>query len=189
MSFPPGTSIINREGKECGTVKNAAKWAALWALLVLLPAGCAGGEADSSQPRQLGEEVSTAWFTFSVEEATCTQEYQGYSAQQGETLVVVELSLRSRYDQAIPMFDTDFQLSWQGMEPQDQRCMPVEHYCQEQLPTEYELQPRETLDGVAVYEIPEEARDLVLTFQEVFDDGTQEGKLGETYTVDLSQAQ
>lgn len=42
---------------------------------------------------------------------------------------------------------------------------------------------------MAVYEIPEEARDLVLTFQEVFDDGTQEGKLGETYTVDLSQAQ
>ena len=111
LSFPPGTSIINREGKECGTVKNAAKWAALWALLVLLPAGCAGGEADSSQPRQLGEEISTAWFTFSVEEAACTQEYQGYSAQQGETLVVVELSLRSRYDQAIPMFDTDFHYS------------------------------------------------------------------------------
>lgn len=170
-------------------MKNAAKWAALWALLVLLPAGCAGGGDDSSPIGQPGEEISTAWFAFSVEEATRTQQYQGYTAQQGETLVVVELSLKSRYDQAIPMFDTDFQLSWQGMEPQDQRCMPVEHYCQEQLPTEYELQPRENLEGVAVYEIPEEAQNLVLTFQEVFDDGTQEGKLGETYAVDLSQAQ
>lgn len=170
-------------------MKNAATRAALWALLVLLPAGCTPGGTDSSQPHPLGEEISTAWFTFSVEEATRTQEYQGYSAQQGESLVVVELSLKSRYDQAIPMFDTDFQLSWQGMEPQDQRCMPVEHYCQEQLPTEYELQPRETLEGVVVYEIPEEAQDLVLTFQEVFDDGTQEGKLGETYAVDLSQTQ
>lgn len=170
-------------------MKKAGKRAGRWALALLLLAGCAGGKGDSSRAGQPGEELSTAWFTFSVREVTCTQEYQGYSAQEGESLVVVELSLKSHYTQEITMFDNDFQLSWQGMELDDPRCMPVEAYCQEQLPQEYTLQPRETREGVAVYEIPQGAQGLTLTFQEVFDDGSQEGKPGDIYTVDLSQAQ
>ena len=75
-------------------------------------------------------------FDYTVTEVESTEEYGGYISAEGEQLVVVELTLKSTYPQSVTMFDSDFQLSWAGMSQDDTRCMPVEYYCQQQLPSE-----------------------------------------------------
>ena len=158
-----------------------------WVLAsVLLLAGCSSGQNDADQHFSLGDTVSTAWFDYTVTDVTSTEEYGGYISAEGEQLVVVELSLKSTYHQPVNMFDSDFQLSWPGMSQDDTRCMPVEYYCQQQLPSEYELASRENRSGVLVYQVPDDQQTFYFTFQEFFDDGTEDGRPGDQYVMDLT---
>lgn len=155
-------------------------------LAALLLTGCGSAPADTDQHFALGDTVSTAWFDYTVTGVEAVDAYGGYISAQGAQLVVVELTLESTYTQPVTMFDTDFQLSWEGMDPEDTRCMPVEYYCEQQLPTQYELDSKEERSGVLVYQVPQEEQEFQFAFQELFDDGTQEGRLGELYIVDLA---
>lgn len=148
--------------------------------------GCGASPAGTDQHFTQEDTVSTAWFDYQVTDVAAAEEYKGYRCAQEEQLVVVALTLKSTYPQAITMFDSDFQLSWPGMDQDDTRCMPVEYYCDQQLPAEYELAPRESRSGVLVYQVPREEDTFQFTFQEFFDDGTQEGRLGEIYIMDLT---
>lgn len=159
----------------------------LWSTLLL--AGCSSTQAGADPHFTLGETVSTAWFDYVVTNVETQNEYGGYISAQGDQLVVVELTLKSTYTQPVTMFDTDFQLSWSEMDLDETQCMPVEYYCDQQLPTEYELAPRESRSGVLVYQVPQDVGDLQLVFQEIFDDGTQEGRPGDTYWVDLTPSE
>lgn len=158
-----------------------------WVLAsALLLTGCGSGQNDADQHFSLGDTVSTAWFDYTVTGVESTEEYGGYISAEGAQLVVVELSLKSTYPQPVTMFDSDFQLSWADMSQDDTRCMPVEYYCQQQLPSEYELAPRENRSGVLVYQVPDDQQTFYFTFQEIFDDGTEEGRLGDQYVMDLT---
>lgn len=174
---------FKKERKRVGYVKKAAPW--LLMTMVLL-AGCGSSQAGSDQRFVQGETVSTAWFDYTVTGVQSMGEYGGYISAEGDQLVVVELDIKSTYAQPITMFDSDFQLTWSGMEEDDTRCMPVEYYCQQQLPAEYELASRESRSGVLVYQVPREETDFQFLFREVFDDGTQEGRLGDLYIMDLT---
>lgn len=174
---------FKKERKRVGYVKKAAPW--LLMTMVLL-AGCGSSQAGSDQRFVQGETVSTAWFDYTVTGVQSMGEYGGYISAEGDQLVVVELDIKSTYAQPITMFDSDFQLTWSGMEEDDTRCMPVEYYCDQQLPAEYELASRESRSGVLVYQVPQEETDFQFLFREVFDDGTQEGRLGDLYIMDLT---
>lgn len=171
--------IRTREGED--TMKRAA---ALLLAAVMLT-GC-GTRTETDQHFALGDTVSTAWFDYTVTSVGAAEEYAGYHSAQGDQLVVVELTIKSTYTQSTMMFDSDFQLSWSGMEQDDTRCMPVEYYCDKQLPAEYELAPKESRSGVLVYQVPEEEQEFQFAFQEIYDDGTQEGRLGDLYVMDLT---
>ena len=94
--------------------------------------------------------------------------------------VVVELTIQNRFDEPVPMYDSDFQLYW-GEYAQDQWALPLEPYCSEQLPQEYSLAVGETREGALVYQVPDSACDFTLAFLEVFDNGTPEGEEGDVY--------
>ncbi len=174
---------FKKERKKVAPIGKRLAWVLASALLLT---GCSSGQNDTDQHFSLGDTVSTAWFDYSVTEVESTQEYGGYISAQGDQLVVVELTLKSTYPQAVTMFDSDFQLSWDSMSQDDTRCMPVEYYCDQQLPTEYELAPRESRSGVLVYQVPDDQSTFQFTFQEFFDDGTQEGRPGDQYVMDLT---
>lgn len=174
---------FKKERKRAGYVRKPALW--LLAVMVLL-AGCGNTQAGNDQRFVQGDTVSTAWFDYTVTDAKSVGEYGGYISAEGEQLVVVELTIKSTYTQPITMFDSDFQLSWSGMSQDDTRCMPVEYYCQQQFPAEYELDAKESRSGVLVYQVPKEETDFQFLFQEVYDDGTQEGRLGDLYIMDLT---
>lgn len=162
------------------------KRAALLVAAAVLLTGCGSTQAGADQHFSLGDTVSTARFDYQVNAVEATEEYRGYRCAQEEQLVVVDLTVKSTYPQSVTMFDSDFQLSWSGMDRDDTRCMPVEHYCDQQLPAEYELAARESRSGVLVYQVPREEDQFEFAFQELFDDGTQEGRLGELYIMDLT---
>lgn len=174
---------FKKERKKVAPIGKRLAWVLASALLLT---GCGSGQNDSDQHFSLGDTVSTAWFDYTVTGVESTEEYGGYISAEGEQLVVVELSLKSTYPQPVTMFDSDFQLSWADMSQDDTRCMPVEYYCQQQLPSEYELAPRENRSGVLVYQVPDDQQTFYFTFQEIYDDGTEEGRLGDQYVMDLT---
>lgn len=174
---------FKKERKKVAPIGKRLAWVLASALLLT---GCGSGQNDADQHFSLDDTVSTAWFDYTVTGVESTEEYGGYISAEGEQLVVVELSLKSTYPQPVTMFDSDFQLSWADMSQDDTRCMPVEYYCQQQLPSEYELAPRENRSGVLVYQVPDDQQTFYFTFQEIFDDGTEEGRLGDQYVMDLT---
>lgn len=160
---------------------------AAWVLaVVMLLTGCGSRQVQQEEPFGLGEVVSTAWFDYAVDSVMSVEEYEGVAAAQGEQLIVVGLTLENTYTQSVPLFDGDFQLFWSGRVADDTRCMPVAPFCEQQLPDEYELEPKESRSGVLIYRIPQQVQEVELVFQEVFDDGTPEGRPGEQYLVQLT---
>ena len=130
--------------------------------------------------------MSTAWFDYTVTDASLTEDYQGIQAETGEQLLVLELEIDSTCYQEVPMTRYDFQLYWEGMEDEDDRCYPLETAGEDQLPDRYDLGWGEKLTGSLVYRVPQDQRDFALVFQEIIDNGTEEGVLGGMYTTELS---
>ena len=67
--------------------------------------GMGGNETGESH---LGDTVSTLWFDYVVNSADPMDTYEGYTAAEGNKLVVVDLTMKNTFDESVPMFDTDF---------------------------------------------------------------------------------
>ncbi len=157
------------------------KLCVLGCLAAAVLTGCGalpGMEHTDTQEAQVGDVVSTAWFDYTVTRAEAADAYEGRTAPEGSRLVVVELTLENRFDEPVPMFDTDFQLYW-GEYGEDQWALPEEVFCQAQFPESYQLSVGEERTGVLVYQVPEDVQDFTLAFLEVFDNGTDEGEEGD----------
>lgn len=135
----------------------------------------------------MGDTVSTLWFDYVVNSADPMDTYEGYTAAEGNKLVVVDLTMKNTFDESVPMFDTDFQLYW-GEYGDDEWALPLEVYCEAQLPADYYLSIDETREGVLVYEVPSDIRDFTLAFLEVKDNGTEEGEEGDLYLTYFTAA-
>ena len=128
----------------------------------------------------LGETVSTRWFDCTVEEAEARKSYESDTASGGNKLVVVELELKNTFHEAVSMYDTDFQLYWGECGP-DEWAMPLDPYCEDQLPREYDLEPGKSREGLLVYEVPQEETEFTLAFLELIENGTEEGEEGDLF--------
>lgn len=160
----------------------------LGAAAALTLSGCGllpGTESAKTKETHVGDTVSTSWFDYTITSAGAVSRYEGRTADAGSKLIVVELTLENRFDEPVPMYDTDFQLYW-GEYAEDQWALPLETYCAEQLPKTYTLSVSETRSGVLVYQVPEQASDFTLAFLEVFDNGTSEGEEGDVYLTYFS---
>lgn len=125
----------------------------------------------------LGDTLCTAFFEYTVHDASLCGEYAGYTPAAGYQLLVANVTVKSTYtyDDNLPMFDTDFQLQWgEGEEDYD---YPITFYTGEtlsadQLPGEYELAYGESITGLLVYEVPADLTEFALAFEESYSDGT-----------------
>lgn len=162
----------------------------LGGLAALVLSGCGllpGAERTETEEIQVGDTVSTSWFDYTITSAQSMTAYQDYTADEGCKLIVVELTIQNRFDEPVPMYDSDFQLYW-GEYAQDQWALPLEVFCPQQLPEEYDLAVDETREGVLVYQVPDSACDFTLAFLEVFDNGTAEGEEGDVYLAYFTTA-
>ena len=152
--------------------------------------GCSaipGMGGSGTNEAYVGDTVSTSWFDYTVTSAESADTYEGYTASDGNKLVVVNLTMTNTFNESVPMFDTDFQLGW-GEYNDDEMAFPVPPYCDAQLPVEYYLSIDETRDGVLVYEVPSDVRDFTFAFLEVFDNGTDEGEEGDLFMTYFTAA-
>jgi len=138
------------------------------------------GESDG----RLGQVIETYFFNFTVNSAYMCDDYHGYTPQDGNTLLVVDIDVENTVNSSIPMFDLDFQAQW-GDDAEDAYSWPIttdpetgeslDTVCEEQLPAEYELAIGETINGELVYEVPQGYKDYSISTYDDFSDEEMEG--------------
>lgn len=162
----------------------------LGALSLSLLTGCGdktGYAKDGFAEGRLGDTMHTYFFDFTVNSAYLCDTYEGYTPiLEGYQLLVADVTVKNTNRESIPMYDTDFQVQWSDVS-EDAYDVPITYYTDavsdQQLPTEYELAVDEERTGLLVFEVPAGETDFSISYLELFDDGTEEGKEGDTFFV------
>ena len=144
--------------------------------------GSGAGSSNKDGNFYVGDKVSTIFLDFTVNSVESVSEYEGYTPAEGNKLVVLDMTIKNTETYSLPMFQSDFPLFWgSGDEDGD---FPLEKYCDKQLDDEYEIPIGKSTDGVLVYEMPQDAKDCVLVFEEYFEDESVGENYGVYFTVD-----
>ncbi len=134
---------------------------------------------------RIGSTMKTAWFDFTIEDAYVTHDsIGGYTANGGNELVVVEITVKNTFSESVPMSNYDFQLQWDGGE--NEYAWPVEEsdIIDDQFPEEYYLSVNESRTGYYVYEAPGGELDLNISFVEYYEDNTEGDSFWIFFTAD-----
>lgn len=154
-------------------------------LLVLCMAGCGRSGVyakDGFAEGNLGDAMHTVFFVYTVNSAYTCMDYCGYTPEEGNQLLVADVTVRNNTRASVTMYDTDFQVQWGG-EGEDDYEVPITWYVDpvsdEQLPGEYDLAVNEERNGLLVFEVPEDKKDFSISYMELFSDETE----GDTFFV------
>lgn len=139
--------------------------------------GSASGSGGDYVEGRLGDVMHNEFFDFAVHSAYTCDTYEGYTPEEGNQLLVAELTIKNTFSETIPMFDTDFQVQWNDQDdPDNAFANPVETVVSEdQLEAEYELAVDEEQTGLLIFEVPEDQQDYSIVYLEEFDDDTTGG--------------
>lgn len=131
---------------------------------------------DGYAEGQLGSVMRTYFFNYTVNSAYLCDEYSGYTPAEGKTLLVADVTVKNTFDEAIEMYDTDFQVQW-GSDEEDAYDYPITLYVDpvsdEQLPGTYELAAGEEVTGLLVFEVAAGSTDFSISYLELFSDDTE----------------
>ncbi|MBD5547902.1 MAG: DUF4352 domain-containing protein [Lachnospiraceae bacterium] len=125
---------------------------------------------------RMGDTMETYFFDYTVNSAYVCDEYEGYQPQEGNRLMVADVTVKNTFNESIIMFDTDFQVQWNS-DAEEDWDVPITYYgnemSEEQLPSEYELTVNEERSGLLVFEVPDDKKDFSISYLEVFDDDSE----------------
>ena len=135
----------------------------------------------------VGDKMSNAFFDFTVNSVSTAQSYGDYTAAEGKKLLIVEITMQNTFRGSLPMFASDFYVVYDWNSDPVSYADPInaendDHTSGDMFKSEYSLAINETMNGVAVYEIPAESRDITLLFDEYFENE----EYGDTYEVDFT---
>lgn len=161
-------------------------------MMILALAGCGksasgSGSNDGYEEGRMGDTMHTYFFDYTVESAYVCDDFEGYTADAGNQILVAEVTVKNTHKESIEMYDTDFQAQW-GDDGDDDYEVPitydgtdtaVEPLTDEQLPGIYDLGVNESRTGLLVFEVPEGKKDFSISYMEAFDDDST----GTTYFV------
>lgn len=158
--------------------------AALLAACMLLVLGACNTETRSSgevyETEGFGQSLSTAFFDFQVNSATLTSQLEDYQpSDPNNFFLVVNITVQNTFtdDSSIPMFDTDFALSWPALGEDSIYC--ENNFVSAQLPEEYEIFKGESRTGDLVFIVPSGQTDFTLEYLEIYEDEFQ----GNTFKI------
>lgn len=163
---------------------------ALALTLVLALAGC-GGKSESSSggsgagyaedgyaEGRIGDTMHTYFFDYTVNSAYVCDGFEGYVPADGNELLVAEVTVKNTGRASVEMYDTDFQVQWNGDSEEDfgypitfdgtETGAPT--VSDSQLPAIYTLGVNEEETGLLVYEVPAGNQDFSISYLEEFDD-------------------
>lgn len=123
---------------------------------------------------RLGDTMHTYFFDYTVNSAYLCDEYEGYTPQDGNEILVADVTIKNTVTSTLPMYDTDFQVQWNDT-ADDAFGFPItlelnDVLNDQMLPGEYELSIGKTLNGLLVYEVPAGNKDFSISYLEMFDD-------------------
>ncbi len=124
--------------------------------------------------------LSTAFFDFQVNAAALADSLESYEPRDPQKrFLIVSVTVTSTFaeESAIPMFDTDFALTWPGMEGEPIYC--EQNFASTQLPEEYEIRKGESRTGDLVFVVPREQSAFALEYLEIYEDEFE----GNTFVV------
>jgi len=155
--------------------------------MAMLLSGCGKSEEDGGG-NHLGDTMHTCFFDFTVNSAYVCGEYEGYTPEEGNRMLVVEVTVRNTGDASVEMYDTDFQAQW-GSEDEDDFRVPIttdpdtyeelDTLSEKQLPGTYTLGIDGERTGLLVYEVPADQLDYSISYMEMFEDEST----GDTFFV------
>lgn len=138
-----------------------------------------GYAEDGYAEGRLNDTMHTYFFDFTVKSAYVCSQYENYTPQEGNELLVAEVTIKNTQRESIPMFDTDFQVQW-GDTADDAYDVPITYYAESTdtigenvLPYEYTLAVNESKTGLLIFEVPSGKKDFNISYLEEFDNDTQ----------------
>ncbi len=151
-------------------------YALLGVVLAIGLTGCGSSgikSEDGYGEGRLGDTMVTYFFNYSVNSAYLCDEYNGYLPEDGNRLLVADVTVKNTFNESIEMYDTDFQVQW-NTDGEDDYDVPITYYVDpvsdDQLPGVYELGVKEEKTGLLVFEVPEGYKDFSISYLEMFDD-------------------
>lgn len=160
---------------------------ALTMLAGLLMAACSSGSGVEKNQFEVGDKVSSYWFDFTVDQVDTMESYGDYWAQDGWQLVVCRLTIKNTFDQDVSMGWADFILKWEEQEEgasgsesgEMAGAYALPQYTKSQFPDEYTLKVNDEVQGVLVYEVPNQVSRAAVIFQELYANGESESEYTE----------
>lgn len=178
--------------KYCGIIVVAILCAALLfsgcdmsALSDLMPGGsssAAGTEVRGATEREdgrlvdgyadgrIGDVMTNVFFSFVVNDAALTQEYEGQTPPEGMSYLVADITVKNVFGSPLMIWADEFQIQWGRTE--EEYGFPIPCFAQGQMPDEFTLKTAESLTYVCVYEVPTPTKETEysVSFLEVYQD-------------------
>ena len=137
-----------------------------------LLSGGDGGSKDTEGG--IGDTLSNMFFDYTVLEATSPAEYDGYTAAEGNRLIVCSVKVKNTFGETIPMYDSDFQLQWGNIGgDDDDYTFSLDAFNDTMMPLEYELADGEEVTYDLVFEAPADVKDFGLVYLEEYYTGSE----------------
>lgn len=127
-----------------------------------------GRETDGYAVADLGEELRCHFFGFTVNSAYRTASYGTATPAEGNSFVVLELTVNNPYDEELAMYDGDFVLFYN--DDTDDYSVAADYIADSQLPAEYQIEKGGSRTGDLVFEVPTESTSFSLLYQEIYED-------------------
>lgn len=158
--------------------------------------GCSGISLLNGISKQtegeLGDTLSNIFFDFTVNSAEAVDSYDGYSPSEGNRLLVCSMTLENTFGDALPMYDSDFQLQWgDGEEDYAWSVDPVQTDdsgmpANDQMPLEWSMADGAVETYDLLFEVPADVNDFSLVYLEQYTDEDGNAGQGDLYTVHFS---
>lgn len=118
----------------------------------------------------VGDTLSNSFFEWTLNSVETVDEHQGKTAKDGYQFVVANISMKNKVDYAFATgnfeFSGIFEASNEGL------LDTLSKYYDGMIPDEVELGAGETLKGDLVFEVAKDVEELILDYQEYYEDGS-----------------
>jgi hypothetical protein len=136
-----------------------------------------GRVVDGWMGTEIGNKVSAKWYDFTVNSVDFVNDYEGYSASDGNILVHASITITNTSEKTIYLFDGDFALVWDLDKDERSYAYSKEAYTDTMLTNEYAINVGETKTIDTIYEISKNnKKPMAIYYYEQYSDGQKGNK-------------
>lgn len=136
-----------------------------------------GREYDKLYTVEMNQTHATAFFDFTITESAKVDELEEYTpSTDGNVFLTAQVTVKNTFGEPIPVGNYDFYILWNGGED-----VGYSAFFEGMYPDDVELADGETVSGTLVFDIPPDAKDVMIGYTEIWDDDFE----GSIYLVSI----